>query len=128
MAKYKFKQDYTAKWRLNIPPFEEKEKIFKKDNIIQADFIIYDNGKKAQNPSTTLEGKMPNFGILGVIWIEIPLDVLEEVKENNTKNEIKEIKNKVVTFIDSHQYTTLAIGAGALVGTFLLVKHFIKRK
>jgi hypothetical protein len=130
MAKYKFKQDYTAKWRLNIVPSEEKEKFFKKDDTINADFFVDDLGNliDPNNVFTTIEGKMPNFTIGGEILLSIPLEFLEEIKENNTKNAIKEIKSKVVTFIDSHQYTTLAIGTGALVGTFLLVKHFLKRK
>lgn len=128
MPKYKFKQEYTAKWRLNITPFEEKEKLFSKGDIIEGDFFIYDDGKKAENPSTTIEGKIPNFSLSGEVFLSIPLEILEEFEENNTKNAIKEIKSKVVTFIDTHQYTTLAISIGSLVGAFLLVKHFIKKK
>lgn len=41
---------------------------------------------------------------------------------------IKAIKYKVVTFLNTHEYTAFAIGGGFLVGAFLLAKHFIKRK
>lgn len=53
-------------------------------------------------------------------------------EKENVVDEKKSIAKKiwldVTLFVHKHDYTAAAIGAGAIVGTFLLVKHFVKRK
>ena len=45
-----------------------------------------------------------------------------------SKKPLKKIWLDVTLFVQKHDYTAIAIGAGAIVGTFLFVKHIIKKK
>lgn len=59
------------------------------------------------------------------------IDNVEEKqhKENvDNKTAFNNIKYKVVHFIDAHQYSSIAVGTGILIGGFLLIKHYIKNR
>lgn len=59
---------------------------------------------------------------------ESSLKVEETEKKDDAKSVLENVKYKVVNFAHTHNYTTIAIGTGLLVGVGILVKHFIKRK
>ena len=60
------------------------------------------------------------------VKINIEKPIIEEIKTDKLVK-LKLIKHKISVFIDTNNYTSIAIGTGVLIGVGLLVKHILKR-
>jgi hypothetical protein len=77
---YRFKKDTTVTWFGSRSPnvkIRPSEKLFKENDIIEADFNPY--SKDESVISTTLEGKKPDFNLTGQTWLTIPLENLTKI-------------------------------------------------
>lgn len=77
---YKFLKDTKVTWMGKSSPdikIRPSTKLFKKNDIIEADFNPY--SKDGSVISTTLEGEKPDFNLSGQVWLQIPLENLTKI-------------------------------------------------
>lgn len=80
MAKYRFNKDFTATYHILMPPFTPGTKQFLKGDIIDG----ISNGTTGVVPpivTTTLQGTLPQSGMVGMPTISIPASNLEPMPD-----------------------------------------------
>jgi hypothetical protein len=97
MAKFKFIKDFDAEF-FNLSNGEKGVKSFKIGDVIEGGNDPSMQGMETlvaiDTFQTTLEGKMPNWNMVGQEWVSIPFNVVQEVSADTpTTNDKKPLTN-----------------------------------
>jgi len=97
MAKFKFIKDFDAQF-FNSSNGQKGVKSFKVGDVIEGGnnplFQDVETLVAIDTFQTTLEGKMPNWDMVGQVWVSIPFNVTQEVSADTpTTNDKKPLTN-----------------------------------